>query len=95
VILALLMVLLCIGYPMIGLWMLFVKQLPVRAGLSTLAIALLPVAWLFTLPSEEVGAPGTGIFLMLLAVPIGISLLLIAAGILMATFKYARRLRSQ
>jgi hypothetical protein len=89
------MLLLCIGYPIIGLWMLFAKHWPVRAGLSTLTIALLPVAWLFTLPSDEVGAPGTGIFMMLLAVPIGISLLLIAAGVLMATFKFARRLRSQ
>jgi TRAP-type C4-dicarboxylate transport system permease small subunit len=94
VILALLMFLLCFGYPMIGGWMLFAKHWPLHAGLTTLAIALLPIAWLFTLPSEEVGAPGTGFLLMLLVVPIGISLLLIVAGVLVATLKYARRVRS-
>ena len=91
---ALLMVLLFIGYPMVGCWMLFVKQWPLRAGLSTLAIALLPIAWLLTLPPEENDAPGTGLLLMLLAVPIGVSFLLIVAGVLIVTFRYARRVRS-
>ncbi len=91
---AFIMVALIIGYPVVGYWMLFVKRWPLRAGASTLVIALLPIGWLLTLPPKESGVPGAGILLLISAIPIGISLSLIVAGVLLATIKYTRRLRS-
>ena len=66
---------------------LLAKGWVLRAGIATLVIALLPVWWLMSLPSEEVEAPGTGMLLMVGMLPLSISALTIGAGVVMLIVK--------
>jgi hypothetical protein len=70
-----------LAYIGFGIWLLIRKAWPIRAGVATLLIAALPIAWLFTLPPEETEDPGTGILLFMLLIPIAGSILLTLIGV--------------
>ena len=68
------------------------KRWPFRAGAASSLIAPLPLIYLIlTLPNEEIDAPGTGILLMLTAIPFGLSLLVLTVGSVIAAVRLARR----
>ncbi len=80
-------------YIIAGVWLL-TKARVILAGLTTLLIAVSPILWLLTLPPNEVRAPGTGIFLMVWAIPICLSIVMITVGLGIAVIRYFGRARS-
>ena len=64
-----------------GIWLSVGKRRPVLASLAILTIGLLPVAWLASLPREELGVPGAGFVYVALIGPVTLACVWFVAGL--------------
>ena len=64
-----------------GIWLSVGKRRPVLTSLVILAIGLLPVAWLASLPREELGVPGAGFVYVALIGPVLLACVWFVAGL--------------